>query len=57
MQLGVVFRIENRKQDQSCGTGDREEDREAGACLVEFALVGCELFRVSQPPLGEEGQV
>jgi hypothetical protein len=57
MQLRVVQGIENRQQNESHRACDGEEQRPDRARLVELALVRDQLAGVSQPALGEEGQV
>lgn len=57
MHLRMVKCIEDRKQNQSRGTGNREEDRKDGACFVKLPFVGRQLLRMSQPSLCQEGQI
>jgi hypothetical protein len=53
----MVQRIENRQQNEPQRACDGEEQRPDRARLVELPLVRDQLAGVSQPALGEEGQV
>lgn len=53
----MAQRVEDRQQDQACCSDSRSDERQSAQNLLGDTRVGCQAPAVSQPALGEEGEV